>query len=284
MGRYDWNREERKRKRKWQRYDRERRRDDDYDDDEGNGSWHGLSQDNLMKSATSGGMMGSLFFWFVIWAFTGFNQAVFWIFLGIAFMQGWGWNSAEGFYKRRKRRRDGRYDADREDRLPVGASGPLDGSAPVEAKADEPEKAVPVDPSIAARLIRESADQRDQLTAAASAADGALGDNLRRIDTASKQVVSALQKDGSNLAHVQRMFTYYLPSAAELLKARRNVVGSGNSAHLAEIDGMFARLAVAFEDFVARINGTDMRSLEIDLRLLEQSLDAEFAPVKKDLA
>lgn len=283
MGRYDWNREERKRKRKWQRYDRERQRDDDDDDDE-NGNWHGLSQDNLMKNATSGGMMGSLFFWAIIWAFTGFNQTVFWIFLGIAFLQGWGWNSAEGFYKRRKRRRDGRDYGDREDRLPVGASGPLDGSAPGDVKAEETAKAAPVDPSIAARLIRESTDQRDQLTAAASAADGALGENLRRIDTASKQVVTALEKDGSNLAHVQRMFTYYLPSAAELLKARRNVVGGGNSAHLAEIDGMFARLAVAFEDFVARINGTDMRSLEIDLRLLEQSLDAEFAPVKKDLA
>nr|MCU0881154.1 5-bromo-4-chloroindolyl phosphate hydrolysis family protein [Hyphomonadaceae bacterium] len=137
------------------------------------------------------------------------------------------------------------------------------------------------DPSAHARLIRETSDVRAQLSAAASAADGTLGNDLRRMDKATRAVVDSLEKDPSNLSHVQRMFTYYLPSAAQLLNARREVAGTGNTAHQGEIDGMFSRLADAFEDFVARINGTDIRSLEIDLKLLEQSLDAEFDTVKK---
>jgi hypothetical protein len=45
---------------------------------------------------------------------------------------------------------------------------------------------------------------------------------------------------------------------------------------LAEIDRMIAKLDLAYTDFAARLKGHDARSLEIDLRLLDQSLDEEF--------
>lgn len=284
MARYNWQRIERRQRSKWQRHDR----DDAWEDgdggdgdggdgDDGDSRAPRRSRDSLVDHARSGGMVGSLLFWLAIWAFTGFSSTLFAIFLGVAILQGWSWNTAEGLHKRRRKRRR----RDPADATPIGAAPPLDGSAPARPAEGAATAQAPLDPAAHARLIRETAGARSQLSAAASAADGELGNDLRRMDRATRTVVDALEKDPSNLSHVQRMFTYYLPSAAQLLNARREVAGTGNTAHQAEIDGMFARLADAFEDFVARINGTDIRSLEIDLRLLEQSLNAEFDPVKK---
>jgi hypothetical protein len=258
MGRNRWRKYE-QRRRNWQRHDRD-------EDDSGAPREHSRG-DDLWKGATSGGMLGALAFWFAIWAFTGFNEGLFAIFVGIAILQGWSWNSAEGFHKRRRDRRDRVIGAEQPDQV---------AQEPVPTK---PETAAEL--SVPARLIAESRQQRDTLRTAASAADGALGVSLRRMDAATNRVVEGLQKDPTVLAHVQRLFTYYLPSGVQLLTARGSVVGTGNDSHVAEIDGMFARLADAFEDFVARMNGTDVRALEIDLKLLEQSLDAEFDPVRK---
>jgi 5-bromo-4-chloroindolyl phosphate hydrolysis protein len=289
VGRYDWQRMKR-RAREWQRYDRDDDRDDDRDG-RSRSRWHDRnddpdsdapreSGDSLMEHFKSRGMAGSLLFWLIIWAFTAFSSWLFPIFLGIALLQGWGWDKAEKVRGRRRDRGRDRKNRDRnyQDREPIGAAPPLDGSAPTAPPMpNTPAK----DDTAHQKLIRETAEARAQLSAAASAADGQLGDNLRRMDRATRTVVERLDKDPSDLAHVQRMFTYYLPSAAQLLTARKSIIGTNNLAHQAEIDGMFGRLADAFEGFVARINGTDIRSLEIDLKLLEQSLDAEFDPLKR---
>jgi 5-bromo-4-chloroindolyl phosphate hydrolysis protein len=272
-----------RRAREWQRYDRDDDHDnysshqwrDDDDDDPDSGSPR-ASNDSLMDHFRSRGMAGSLLFWLIIWAFTSFSGWLFPIFLGVALLQGWGWDKAK---KVRGRRRDRKKrDRHRQGREPIGAAPPLDGSASTPPPIPNTS---PKEDTAHQKLIRETFEARAQLTAAASAADGPLGDNLRRMDRATRTVVERLDKDPSDLAHVQRMFTYYLPSAAQLLTARQNIVGTNNLAHQAEIDGMFGRLADAFEGFVARINGTDIRSLEIDLKLLEQSLDAEFDPLKR---
>jgi hypothetical protein len=280
VGRYDWRRVD-KRRSKWTRYDRDddetrqARREWRDDDDEDSGPPR-YSGDSLINHAKSGGMMGSLLFWFVIWAFAQFRIDLLFIFLGIAILQGWSWNKADGKRKRKRAKRD-----DRSSSLPIGGAPPLDGSEPATPMADAGPPPLPQDQSAHGRLIRETEAARAQLSVAGKTAQGPLADNLRRMDQATHTVVAALQRDPSNLAHVQRMFTYYLPSAAQLLDARKTVAGTGNTVHQGEIDGMFARLADAFEDFVARINGTDIRSLEIDLKLLEQSLDAEFDPSRR---
>jgi hypothetical protein len=99
---------------------------------------------------------------------------------------------------------------------------------------------------------------------------------LRNMVARVKEVVAGLEADPSRLSDVQRLFTYYLPATADLLAVRGGVAGSGDSDRLAEIDTMIGKLGLAYDDFSARLSGHDARSLEIDMRLLDQALDQEF--------
>jgi hypothetical protein len=126
-------------------------------------------------------------------------------------------------------------------------------------------------------VIAEAEPSLVRLEAAASVAEGELGARLRNMVARVKEVEMGLRQDPSKLSDVQRLFTYYLPATADLLGARGAIAGGAEPARLAEIDAMIGKLDLAYTDFASRLRGHDARSLEIDMRLLDQSLDDEFA-------
>lgn len=264
------------------------------------GRSRGKSKDRFWASLRSGGMAGSLVFWTAIWAFTGFSAGLFPIFLGIALLTGWQWEERkrqgknpaddlwgdddddddwgmrddddDDLWETRKRRRQ-----TSEQPAGQGAGHPSDPSA-----ADAP--ALPSTSQSQAVHLKVIADAQHALTrikTAAGVADGELGVQLRRIAGTADQIARALEADPSRLSEVQRAFTYYLPSAADLIGARGGLVASGDTARVAEIDTMIGRLDAAFADFLAKLQGQDARAIDIDIRLLEQSLDQEFAGRRK---
>lgn len=122
-----------------------------------------------------------------------------------------------------------------------------------------------------------------QIKSASNVASGELGNQLRKMVNSIDIVQKGLDEDPSKLSQVQRLFTYYIPAAADILKARGKAASANDENRIGEIDAMINRLEAAFADFAARIMGEDARSLEIDIKLLSQSLAAEFdsIPVKK---
>jgi hypothetical protein len=263
------------------------------------------------------GMAGALLFWGAIWAFTGFSGALLPIFFGIALLMGFKWDADkeagrdadDDWWSDGSRRRDDDWDDDDDEdeddlfgegrrrrrtdvrgRAGQGAgdpSGPVGQPYPAPEPASEP----PAQPARAAarvpaglhgKVIGDAAQARAALASAAAVASGELGERLRRINDTVDQIARALEADPSRLPDVQRVFTYYLPSAADLIAARGSLVAKGDAARVAEVDSMIGKLDVAFADFLEKVHGRDPRTIDIDIRLLEQALDQEFAGRKRE--
>jgi hypothetical protein len=221
--------------------------------------------------------LGVLAFWFFIWAICSFNP---WVGFGLFFAAGgslgffggkrdtvddlWGYDSDDG------------YGDEDEDGRPRRQGGESEAAARARANGEAlPEPEAP--PKLHQAVIEDAKASLVRLEAAASVADGDLGQRLRNMVACVKEVEMGLRENPSKLSDVQRLFIYYLPATADLLGARGAVAGGGDPARLAEIDAMIGKLDLAYTDFASRLRGHDARSLEIDMRLLDQSLDDEFA-------
>jgi hypothetical protein len=224
--------------------------------------------DDLMARISSRAMVGPTIFWLIIWAICGFNE---WVGLGLFFA----WGGSVGlFHKAEKRKTTSPVTVDQRGYRP-DQGGESDQSAIARQLGEAGATPIPT-PLLHRQVIAEAAPYRSRLEAAAAVADGELGTRLRNMVGKAKAVEAGLEADRSRLPDVQRLFTYYLPATADLLAARGALAGTGEAQRLVEIDAMIGKLDLAYTDFAQRLNGHDARSLEIDLRLLDQALDAEF--------
>jgi hypothetical protein len=219
------------------------------------------SEDDLLARILTSSVVGPTIFWFGFWAALGFKQSI-----GIGFF--FAWCGSVGLFESTKKKPKTPQRSD--DRGYQANSQPQE---PVAIEA--PPAATPTIP-LHRQVIGDAQPARARLEAAASVADAQLGERLRAMVARVKDVVAGLEADPSRLSDVQRLFTYYLPATADLLAARGGVAGSGDTDRLAEIDTMIGKLGLAYDDFAARLSGHDARSLEIDMRLLDQALDQEF--------
>jgi hypothetical protein len=228
--------------------------------------------DELVPRIKSRATFGATFFWFVIWALTGFNP---WAGLGLFFA----WGGTVGLFGKDRRGYgdddDDLYEDDRGYRRALGFED--DDLARARAEPGEFQESQPSPkPLIHKEVIASAAPARARLEAAASVAEGNLGQRLRNMVAMVKDVEAGLEADTSRLSDVQRLFTYYLPATADLLVARGAIAGSNDATRLSEIDAMIGKLDQAFTDFAQRLKGHDARTLDLDLRLLDRALDEEF--------
>ncbi len=143
----------------------------------------------------------------------------------------------------------------------------------------EPEKPNETIESLHLQVIKDAAEDFAIIKAASSTASGSLGENLRSMTGNITNIENGLIKAPNQLSNVQRLFTYYIPATADLLNARGVAVNNNDEAKITEIDSMVARLKLAFDDYLLRLNGQDKKSVDIDLKLLEQSLAQEFTHI-----
>lgn len=87
-----------------------------------------------------------------------------------------------------------------------------------------------------------------------------------------------LERTPARLLQVQRLLTFYLPSARQLAEGyaalERTPEAAGRSA---ETRRMLERLDGLFDDYARRLAAPDDEALEVELQLLEQSLQEERA-------
>ena len=122
------------------------------------------------------------------------------------------------------------------------------------------------------KILADAEDDIDAIKAASHVASGKLGDNLRDMVNVLDKCSQDLKQHPEKFSQVQRLFTYYVPSTNTLIKARGKAAAIGDNNKIAEIDNMIGRLKLAYQEFAAKMNGEDSRSVDIDLKLLEQSL------------
>lgn len=115
---------------------------------------------------------------------------------------------------------------------------------------------------------------RAQMPMAARATlDGLYGHATAIIDEVSAQP--------EKLGPVLRFFTYYLPSTADLVMDRIKLAPHAGSQRLAEIDQTLARLVEAFAGFDAAVKAPDLESVDMDIELLDQALNADLKELKR---
>jgi hypothetical protein len=131
-------------------------------------------------------------------------------------------------------------------------------------------------PEIHKKVIEDAKPDFNEIRAASAVAMGAVGENLRSIVKNAEIMQHELLRDSSKLSEVQRVFTYYIPATADLLTARGKAIANNDEAKALDIDNMIARLEAAFRDFAARLHGEDVRSIDIDIKLLDQSLKQDL--------
>jgi 5-bromo-4-chloroindolyl phosphate hydrolysis protein len=125
-------------------------------------------------------------------------------------------------------------------------------------------------------LIAETEGARQKLRAAAQQETGEFGSDLAKMVVNVDTIIDGIRTTPAKLGDVQRLFTYYLPQVAKLLDARQHMRSLGESERVREIEAILDRIETAFAQLAARLHEADIRALDIDLKLLDQSLAGDF--------
>jgi hypothetical protein len=125
-------------------------------------------------------------------------------------------------------------------------------------------------------LIQETQSVYDKIAAKANQNSEPLAQILGNMISSVDLIITELKRDPTTLFEVQRLFTYYLPEVGRILDTRGRMLKGHQNDVVAEIDAILDRVETAFTQFAARIHEADIRALDIDLKLLDQSLAAEF--------
>lgn len=117
-----------------------------------------------------------------------------------------------------------------------------------------------------------------RLERAAQAAEASLGQRLQRMVDVSRGLIAEIENEPARLAIVQRLLTYYLPSAADIAEgyARLRADGLAPRARLAGAESVLAQLEAAVAHFAARLQDQDLRALDAEIRLVAAALKDEI--------
>jgi hypothetical protein len=121
-------------------------------------------------------------------------------------------------------------------------------------------------------------DQLDE--SAARIRDPGIKARVKAIAAAGRGVVADLDKSPENLSSVQRLLTYYTPRAAELARGYAELESRGVGAdRRASIADLLEKLQGAFGHYRDQLADQDLRSLDVDIRLIGQALEEDIGPM-----
>jgi 5-bromo-4-chloroindolyl phosphate hydrolysis protein len=94
-------------------------------------------------------------------------------------------------------------------------------------------------------------------------------------------ITEAVTQAPEKLSAVLRFFTYYLPATADLVSDRLKLADHAGLSRLAEIDATLVRLGEAFDAFRVAVLEPDLTSVDLDITLLDDALDADLEELKQ---
>ena len=130
-------------------------------------------------------------------------------------------------------------------------------------------------------LLVEAHQHAATLAAAQSQMPLTIGETIHRLHGHAQVIIEAVTRQPEKLTPVLRFFTYYLPSTADLVMDRIKLAPHAGSTRLQEIDQTLARLVEAFAGFEKAVRAPDLQSVDLDVELLDQALDADLEDLKR---
>ncbi len=105
-------------------------------------------------------------------------------------------------------------------------------------------------------------------------------DRVLHLASLTREIFAAIESDPLRIDRVRRFLTYYLPRAAEIAEAYALLERSSalNTTRLKATGELIDRLDVAFTHYAATLQDADLDNLDIELKLLKNSLDADLGP------
>jgi hypothetical protein len=133
--------------------------------------------------------------------------------------------------------------------------------------------------------IEGAAPALDRLRAAAAKIkDAAAKARVTSIAATGAQIIADLEKAPENLSSVQRLLTYYLPQSADLAEGYQDLEARGLGADRRQaIADLLIKLQGAFAHFRDQQADQDLRTLDVDIRLIGQALDEDIGQPVPDL-
>lgn len=149
-----------------------------------------------------------------------------------------------------------------------------------DTQLDAVQAAVPFSDDPRVELLVEAHQHVATLASARGDVPLALGETVNCLHDDATAIIAAVTEQPEKLSAVLRFFTYYLPSTADLVTDRLKLASHAGTARLNEIDQTLARLTEAFAGFKAAVLAPDLASVDIDISLLDDALDAELEDLK----
>jgi hypothetical protein len=137
------------------------------------------------------------------------------------------------------------------------------------------------DPDPRVDLLVEAHQHAATLAAAQVQMPLAIGEIVNALHRHALAIIDEVSNEPAKLTPVLRFFTYYLPSTADLVMDRIKLAPHAGSARLAEIDQTLTRLVEAFAGFQAAVLAPDLQSVDLDVELLDQALNADLEELKR---
>ena len=102
-------------------------------------------------------------------------------------------------------------------------------------------------------------------------------ERLLHLHRIASDVMSEVERDPKRLMQVQRLLTYYLPSASRLAKGYVALETKRNpqQARITQAEDMVVRLDDIFSDYADRLVMPEVEDLDVELRLLDDALREE---------
>jgi hypothetical protein len=144
----------------------------------------------------------------------------------------------------------------------------------------EPVLALTPDADPRVELLVEAHQHAATLAATAKEVPLDVGQSVSALSKQAHAIIEKVSESPEKLSPVLRFFTYYLPSAADLATDRVKLASHAGSARLLEIDQTLARLVEAFAGFEATLMSPDLKSVDLDIELLEDAIKADFENLK----
>ena len=126
------------------------------------------------------------------------------------------------------------------------------------------------------QVFDEASEYIDDIGIAAAASSGNLSKSLNTISENIQKIMDEIDDDPQQFSDVSRLFTYYVPEICNLLRVRGALVKQKDKFKIKEIDTMIGRLASVSNDFLEKVEDLAISEIDIDLKLLDQSLAQEI--------
>lgn len=120
------------------------------------------------------------------------------------------------------------------------------------------------------------------LEAAREVRDGRVRARLERIAARIRALVDHVSATPADLARVQRALAYYAPRAAALATSYGVMEDAGESARLPDVARVLARIDGYLAHSLDWLAGDARRALDIELKLIDDALDEDDPPARKE--